>query len=405
MKDLLWISASVPYDIVAHAGGKIQNYYLKYLKKQSNYHIKLISFYWEREKEKIDLHKYGIESILLKRSIFGFPRTILNLESFLNPYNRYANINQNYTIYQLKFALRQIKESGFRPYVIILQWTEMLVLIDQVKQFFPNAKIIGIEEDVKFLNFQRDYQNEKNPVSRYFKRVRYSILKRIELQACNKVDKVILNNEKDYRLLAENNIIHSKLFVWQPYFENRTECEYEGKSKNIIFYGAMGRKENYESAIWFIKNVFFQLQDESIQFWIIGGGPSSVLQKYASDRIKITGYVEDIGPYFQNGLCLVAPLLLGAGIKIKVLEAMSAGIPVLTNEIGIEGIPAENKKDFFLCKSPKDYLDAIKILIDDLVKRQSMSSNAKQFIKRNFNLQLSADNFMKLLMQLEKEEI
>ena len=57
---VLWISASVPYDSVERAGGKIHNYYLKYLKKEGQCDIKLVSFYWKREEKSIDLQKYGI---------------------------------------------------------------------------------------------------------------------------------------------------------------------------------------------------------------------------------------------------------------------------------------------------------------------------------------------------------
>lgn len=395
MKNILWVSASVPYDNVAHAGGKIHNFYLKFLKKNTDYDIKLISYYWEREKTKIDLESYQINSILLKRCIWGFPRTLVNIESFFNPFNRYAGVTQNYTFYQLKKALKQVKREGFAPQIVILQWTEMLVLIDTVKRVFPNAIVIGIEEDVLFLNFQRAYQNANNFLFKKIRKIKYDRLKKIEIAACNSSDKVILNNIKDYNLLKENNIDVCKLHVWQPFFENRLMNEYKGNSKNIIFYGAMGREENWKSAIWFIENVFYKLNDQAINFLIIGGNPAPQLQQYSSERIKVLGFVEDVGPYFEDGLCLVAPLLLGAGIKIKVIEAMSAGIPVLTNEIGIEGIPAEKGRDYIHCQDPQDYIRAINTL--DYELRKDISKNGKEFIARYFNLEKSAKEFLQLL--------
>ena len=400
MKNLLWVSALVPYDTVGHAGGKIHNYYLKYLKKNSDYNIKLVSFYRENEVEKIDLDKYEIDSVLLKRCILGFPRTLYNLESFFNPFNRYAGIDQNYTVYQLKKALNQVKNEGFEPHIIILQWTEMLVLIDIIKAIFPSAKVIAIEEDVKFLNFERKYKNANNYIVRWFRKIKYYRLKKIELQACNKSNKVILNNTKDYNLLKENKIDASKLYVWQPYFENKAKYPYQGNSKNIIFYGAMSRDENWKSAIWFIENVFYNLEDQTTKFLIIGGNPAPQLLKYSSERIKVLGFVDDIGPYFQEGMCLVAPLLLGAGIKIKVLEAMSAGIPVLTNEIGIEGIPAEEGKDFIFCQNATEYVEAIELLVKHTDKKLKLSANSKNFIKEKFDLQVSAENFIRLLKEV-----
>lgn len=397
MKNILWISAAAPYDKVSHAGGKIHNYYLKYLKNNSDNEIKLVTFYWKNEFGKIDLDKYGIDAILLKRCIWGIPCTLYNLESFLNPFNRYAGIDQNYTVLQLKKALLKFKTEGYLPDIVILQWTEMLVLMDIVKTIFGNVKFIGIEEDVKFLNFQRAYLNAKNYLNKLIRKIKYNKLKQIELEACNKSDKIILNNYKDFNLLKENNVSEDKLYVWQPYFESRIDNEYIGNTKSIIFYGAMGREENWKSAVWFIENVFYELDDSETNFLVIGANPAPQLQRYASERVKIIGFVDDVGAYFREGLCLVAPLLLGAGVKIKVLEAMSSGIPVLTNEIGIEGIPAEAGKDFVFCKEAKDYIKNINDLVKNKERRTELSNNSKRFMRDNYDLKASADNFIKML--------
>lgn len=400
MSKVLWVSASVPYDKIAHAGGKTHNYYLKYLKKNSKHEIKLVTFFRENELDKIDLDKYKIDAVLLKRCIWGITRTIYNLESFFNPFNRYAGINQNYTVYQLKKALLKVKDEGFVPNIIILQWTEMFVLIDIVKDIFSNAKIIGAEEDVKFLNFERVYKSTNNRIVKWIKKIKYDRLKQIELAACHKADKVIVTNVKDYNLLKENNIAAGKLFIWPPYFESRSDNIYNGNTKNIIFYGAMGREENWKSAVWFINNVFCKLKDKSMSFLVIGANPAPQLLRYSSERVKILGFVEDVGVYFQEGLCMVAPLLLGAGIKVKILESMSAGIPVLTNEIGIEGIPAEDGREYLMCREAEEYIEAIYMLAENSERRDELSRNAKKFMKEQYDLKKGADNFIQLLNEV-----
>ncbi len=397
MKQILWISASVPYDDVPHAGGKIHNYYLKYAQMHSEHNIQLITFYWQNELEKVDLKEYGINGILLKRAIWGFPRILFNLESFFNPYNRYAGIDQNYTIYQLKKVLKELKKKSYVPDIIILHWTEMLVLIPEVKKFFPNAKVIGVEEDVKFLSFERLYKREKRWLKKYLRYVKYRKLYHIEKNACNRAEKIILNNIKDYNLLRLNGVSEQKLFVWQPFFENKSEIPYIGDENVIIFYGAMSREENWKSAIWFIENVFYKLKNQLIQFYVIGASPVQQLLKYESGCIHIKGFVDDIGQYFSHSMCFVAPLLIGAGIKIKILEAMSAGLPVLTNSIGIEGIPAIAGEDYIHCESAEEYIKAIEELETSAKFRQEISINEKKFIKENFDLERSAQKFLDLL--------
>ena len=100
---------------------------------------------------------------------------------------------------------------------------------------------------------------------------------------------------------------------------------------------------------------------------------------------RITGFVENVEPYFETALCSLVPLLLGAGIKVKVLESMSAGVPVLTNNIGIEGIPAKDGLEYLHCETADDYISAITKLAGDEKLRNLLSENGRKFIKETFD--------------------
>ena len=163
----------------------------------------------------------------------------------------------------------------------------------------------------------------------------------------------------------------------------------------------MNRYENWASAIWFIENVFYNIPDKDVKFVIVGNKPSAKLLKYVNDRIIVTGFIDDIKPYFTDSLCVVAPLILGAGVKIKIIESLSAGIPVLTNEIGIEGINAVDGEDFFFCSEPEDYLQVITKLLNHQCDIQVMTKKSKSFIKKNYNLDNSASIFIDILKKCE----
>ncbi|SEP95066.1 glycosyltransferase [Butyrivibrio sp. TB] len=400
-KRILWISACVPYDRVGHAGGKIHNYYLKYLKANSDFDIKLLTFYWANEKDKIDLDKYDIDHELIERRIWHLPDILINVESVLNPWNRYAGIDQNYTIIEFDKKLKKFAASGYQPDIVILQWTEMVVLIDIVKKYFPCAKYIGIEEDVKFLNFERQISNRSNNVVKsLYLNVRYKRLKKIELEACSKCDKVILNNPKDLKLLKDNGIDSTKLTEWQPYFDSFIDIPYEGNKKQVIFYGAMGRMENVEAATWLVTDVLPLVKDTEVEVLIIGSHPTEQIKALESDRVHVLGFVESIGDYFKDAICLAAPLRQGAGVKIKIFEAMSTGIPVLTTDVGIEGIPAEDGKEYLHCITAEEFAYRIDELASNSKLRDYISSNEKLFIKGRFNLEKSADRFIALMNEL-----
>ena len=96
-------------------------------------------------------------------------------------------------------------------------------------------------------------------------------------------------------------------------------------------------------------------------------------------------------------MCIVAPLVLGAGIKIKVLEALSAGMPVLTNDIGIEGIPAQNGKEYIHCNEPNEYAKYIKQLHENRNLARKFSRNASSFIMSHYDLKQSMESFCELM--------
>lgn len=403
MKKVLWISLFIPYDKVGHAGGKIHNFYLKALKATNQFDIRLLTFAQLTDMSEHDLKQYGIAHDIIcydstkADTVF---RKIINAESTYNPYNRYGRALQNYDILKIHRYLRKYKRQGYKPDVIILQWTQIAFMFSYVKKCFPNAAVITIEEDVTYLSYQRKMQVYPKAFLRYISKISYKKVKKLELAFLEKADLIILNNHKDEKLILDEGIRKSKIFVWTPFFQNYLSEERKRSNHSVIYYGEMGRQENYLSAIWFVEKVMPVLEDTDIRFLIIGANPDKRLYKYESDKVKVVGFVEHIEEYLSESLCIVVPLAFGAGVKIKVLEAMSAGLPVLTNEIGIEGINAENGKEYFLCKTAAEYEKKIRTLLTDTKVIDEMSVKEKNFMRDNYNLQTSVQEFVNRIESL-----
>ena len=92
------------------------------------------------------------------------------------------------------------------PQLIIIQWTQVIFLIDYVKKYFPNVKIVAIEEDVSFLSFERHIDMAHGKLSRVIAKYRYHNMKKRELTVLNKADIVVNNNHKDLLLLEKEGI-------------------------------------------------------------------------------------------------------------------------------------------------------------------------------------------------------
>ncbi|MCB7337241.1 glycosyltransferase family 4 protein [Enterocloster aldenensis] len=401
MKKVLIASLTLPYANVPHAGGKTHYYYLQKLLSSSSLEVNLISFCRPEEKEKNDLKGANTNIICLEDNIFSRAlRFLCNFKSRFNFFDSKGNFSPGIYKFHIKRYLKQLKSKNYMPDIIIMEWTQIVLLSELFSEYFPDAKLVASEHDVSFLLFQRKLFIEKGAIQKYINKIRYNNLKNAELYNLKHCDLIITHNEKDKQLLCENNIDIAKIFTIVPYFKDYSYLKWHHSKNRIIFYGAMGRPENYLSAIWFIENVFNDLQIDDLQLCVVGNNPPKQLLQYARNNIIITGYQEKIDDFLSDCLCMVAPLILGAGIKVKILEALSAGVPVLTNSIGIEGIPVYSGIEYIHCESDEEYKSIISNIINDEDRLNKISLNAQKFMKENYNLSESINKYYNAIMKL-----
>lgn len=401
---LLFISLEAPYDNIGHAGGKTFNFYIKHFSKQKDCDVSCICYCNTENVCKIDLNSYNIPNDILQFDVYGskFDKVKLYL---LHPFDKYAHKILKGMKESLLNKLSLYKLNNYYPDVIFLEWTTIILMIDDIKHIFPKAKIIGSEYDVSFQGSFRRLKQRKNILEKAIQKYQYTLLKYRELESLHKCNLVIVQNEKDYKILKENGIGEDRLFRITPFYEQNVVLKRKINKNNIVFFGAMDREENYLSVIWFIEHVFTKILDynKNCIFWVVGNKPSSIIKKYESSNIKITGYVdnETLHKILESSLCLFAPLVLGSGIKVKILEAFSYGIPVVTNSIGIEGIPARNGVDYIHCESPEEYLNAYINLLDDSYN-SFIGNNGNKFVSDTFDLNKSFIEYFSVVKELSK---
>lgn len=396
---LLSISPVVPSTKNAHAGGRVFYFYASKLCKEAEIDYSLLVFCKKKDSLTFDLDTKN------KRFIFTSGTIISSFSHFFYDYiigRKYSLIH--YSLFKQKKVisyLKHLKRVKNLPDVIQLEWTEMVYFAPQIKKLFPSIRIIATEHDVTFLAAYR--KASLNPQNKTLKK-RYELVKSVELKALSCCDVIMPFNEKDKALLLENGIPNNKIFVLTPFFHSMLDVVRKPSTKDILFWGAMNRPENYEAAEWFIIHVMPLLKTEGVRFIAAGNNPPKSLVAYASDRIVVTGFINDETSLFEKSLCFVAPLLTGAGIKIKVLEALSSGIPVLTNDIGIEGINAVDGESFFFCKTPEDYANVIGLLLAGTINIEKMELSQKDFVRNGFEMEKSYSQYLSLIKRFNYEK-
>ncbi len=161
-------------------------------------------------------------------------------------------------------------------------------------------------------------------------------------------NEVIVQNTKDKELLsALYNIADSKIIVKTPYlcdfiYSVKTVRKNHSSEHALLFWGAMNRRENADAILHFVKHYNDFLLKNHYKLYIVGANPTPEVQKLQNNHITVTGFVDDPSEYFVKVKYGIVPLLSGAGIKVKTLEMLEAGIPVISTPIGAEGIVHDN---------------------------------------------------------------
>ena len=396
MNKLLWISYCAPYARVAHAGGKNHYYWLKTILEDKQYEVTLITFCTKEEKKCMDEMNYQFDCrcyVSNRNKVSRLKERALSI--LMAPYSLYCYAGC-VAMYKILYARRQVldlKKSGYQPDSVLLHWTQMGFLWKFIHKVFPETKIIVMEEDVSFLRTKRE-KEASGGVRKIVKSVIHNVMLKRELEMCRKVDSIIVTNSKDSAILSEQGIAQDKIKYVVSYYDSLCDISRAEDSKSILFYGAMNRNENVEAAVWFAKYVMPQVREmDDFRFVIMGGNPVKEIKDLENDYIIVTGFVDDIRPYFENAMCMVAPLFGGAGIKIKILEGMSSGIPVLTNAIGIEGIIANNRVEYCHCDSVDDYVQCIIELNENRTLAQEIGNKGSRLVSEKFNPRESIDKF------------
>jgi len=168
----------------------------------------------------------------------------------------------------------------------------------------------------------------------------------------------------------------------------RFKSKKENHDPIIVFTGAMDYYANIEGVTWFCHEILPGIKKEfpKTQFYIVGSNPSSKVKDLENIKgVIVTGFVDDIRPYYQFADVCVVPLRIAAGIQNKVLEAMSMNKPVVTTTKALEGIHAVINEHIRIEDKSQNFSKTVSMLLKNSEKRKSLGLNAGKFVKQNFS--------------------
>lgn len=154
--------------------------------------------------------------------------------------------------------------------------------------------------------------------------------------------------------------------------------------QTILFVGSMDYHANIDAVAWFAREVWPEIacNHPDIDFTIVGRDPAPEVRALASDRIHVTGTVDDLRPYYTSALAVVVPLRYGGGTRLKILEAMAARVPVLSTRLGAEGIDADDDVHLLLADTSQELTAAVSRLVASPELRVRLSQAARLLVSK-----------------------
>lgn len=262
---------------------------------------------------------------------------------------------------------------------------------------------VGLAQDVLSQLWTRKAENWRG-IRAFAANVEARRLRRWEASALRKLDLVCALCHKDAQLLwvLGEDVPQCVLQPWfsRPLEVDRTSLAQDDSS--IVFAGAFDRHENVDAAGFAVTEILPRVAAEvpHYEFHLVGAAceklPGPIAQH---SRVRVGGFVTDLQAFLSRMQIALLPLRLGAGVKIKVLEAMAAGLAVVTTPVGAEGIEAQDGVHFLVGNTAEELARHAIALLQNPSFRAQVSERAREFILNNYNFEQSARDFEWTLLQ------
>jgi O-antigen biosynthesis protein len=177
----------------------------------------------------------------------------------------------------------------------------------------------------------------------------------------------------------------------------------ENGNRNLLFVGGFNHDPNVDAVLYFCERIFPRILGAvpECSLTVVGSDPPEQIRGLGSTPIRIAGFVPSLAPIFRNSYISVAPLRFGSGMKGKVGEAMSEGLPVVTTSIGAQGMGLLHRHNAMICDSPEEFADSVVELIRNRELYEEIRRNALEHIMEMSGTAAVKKRIGKMMGQLE----
>ncbi len=270
--------------------------------------------------------------------------------------------------------------------LVQIEGLNMSMYLDTIRRY-SNAYVAIRSHNVEHLLWKRLAGNEKNKIKKHYMRILARRLKKYEISIINRCDLSITLTSYDRVCFGEAGI-YKPSFIF-PYTIDPVKKHRKKADNNTISYiGSLDWKPNQEGLQWFLNTVWEKIRKERPDTVLMVAGrnaPDWLEKKLSGPGIRYMGEISNAINFIAESGILIIPLLSGSGIRVRAIQSMALGTPVVTTNKGIEGIEAQNGKEILVASSAEEFTSHIYSLMEGGLLYDKLSENSVKFITGNYD--------------------
>jgi len=285
--------------------------------------------------------------------------------------------------------------------IVILESIFMGNYIKIIKKY-SHARIILRVHNVEYLIWER-LSKQTNPIKKIMYHYLANSLKRFELSLFNHIDGYMPITEVDHIFFKTKfPNLNSKVI---PFSIELSDYPYKkhkiSESKVSLFHiGSMNWQPNIEGMNWFLTHIWEKITEKYPQLSLVlaGKGNKRLFEKkFSRSNVKIFDFVEDAQQFINEYDIMIVPLLSGSGMRIKIMEGLALGKPIITTTIGAEGIDISDKVNIFIADTPEIMIQTIDFCVNHIEKCEEIGKNARKLIENKYSQEVVTKDLMEFL--------
>jgi polysaccharide biosynthesis protein PslH len=257
-----------------------------------------------------------------------------------------------------------------------------------------NAAVVLDEHNIEYELIDRMSRGESSWPRRLYCRQESAKLRAAEIALWRRVDACAVTSSRDQETIDREapSTLTSVVPNGVDLDEFPATADAADGGRRILFTGTMNYRPNRDAALYFVRDILPRIHrrfpDASLT--ICGQSPPPEVAALACEQVMVTGRVPDVQPYLADATVVVAPLRVGAGTRLKILEAMAMSRPVVTSTIGCEGIDVSGGSHVLIADAPDEFADAVCHLLAEPALRQRLGREGRRLVEGRYGWEAAA---------------